>query len=71
MAGDDFEWHAPKRAINLEKHGIDFEDAIAIWTGPVATRRAVREPVERFVFVGVTDKWVIAVVWTKRGSRRG
>ena len=70
MDDDDFEWHAPKRAINLEKHGIDFEDAIAIWAGPVATRRAVHKPEERFVSVGVMDGRMIAVVWTRRGDRR-
>jgi len=31
-----FEWDEGKRAANLAKHGIDFEDARAIWLGPVA-----------------------------------
>ena len=39
---EGYEWHEPRRALNLEKHGIDFEDALTIWTGPVLTaaRRA-------------------------------
>jgi hypothetical protein len=39
MDDDAFEWHERKRGINLEKHGIDFEDALTIWDGPVATGR--------------------------------
>ena len=31
----EFEWDEDKRRLNLEKHGIDFEDAIAIWEGDV------------------------------------
>ena len=30
-----FEWHEGKRKINLQTHGIDFLDALAIWEGPV------------------------------------
>ncbi len=31
----NFEWDDAKNASNLNKHGIDFEDATAIWEGPV------------------------------------
>ena len=31
----EFEWDEAKRRSNLAAHGIDFEDAIAIWEGPV------------------------------------
>ena len=67
---DEFEWHEPKRAINLEKHGIDFDDAMMIWAGPVATRRSGHDAEERFISVGDVDGRIIAVVWTLRGSRR-
>ena len=33
-----FDWHAEKAANNLSKHGIDFEDAIGIFEGPVLGR---------------------------------
>jgi hypothetical protein len=29
----EFEWDDRKRRTNLANHGIDFEDAIAIWEG--------------------------------------
>jgi uncharacterized DUF497 family protein len=36
----EFEWDEDKRRLNLEKHGIDFEDAIAIWEGNVVQSRS-------------------------------
>lgn len=30
----EFEFHPAKSAANLEKHGIDFQDAQAIWNDP-------------------------------------
>jgi uncharacterized DUF497 family protein len=67
---DDFEWHERKRAINLEKHGIDFEDALTIWSGPVATRRSMHGLETRFISIGSMDGRIVAVVWTVRGQRR-
>jgi uncharacterized protein len=68
----DFEWHERKRRSNLEKHGIDFRDAIAIFEGHVFTRpdpRAYAEP--RHIAVGQIDEIEIVVVYTeRRGSIR-
>ena len=33
-----FEWNAAKNAANIAKHGIDFEDAIEMFDGPVLER---------------------------------
>lgn len=33
-----FEWDGQKNAINLRKHGLSFEEARHIFTGPVLTR---------------------------------
>lgn len=30
---DEFEWDEAKRQANIEKHGIDFEDAIYVFEG--------------------------------------
>jgi len=30
-----FEWDAAKNAANMAKHGIDFDDAVRIFDGPV------------------------------------
>ena len=67
---DKFEWLEPKRALNLEKHGIDFEDALTIWSRPVATRRSPHASEQRFISVGDMDDRIIVVVWTQRGSSR-
>ena len=67
---DDFEGHEPRRLTNLEKHGIDFNDAIMIWAGPVATRHASHASEDRYISVGDMDGRIVAVVWTKRDRRR-
>jgi len=67
-----FEWDAAKNEKNIDKHGIDFEDAIGIFAGPVLERpddrRDYGEP--RFIAFGVFDEREIAVVYTIRGTRR-
>ncbi len=67
---DGFEWDAAKRARNLARHGLDFEDAIAIWHGPVLQRRSDRGLEVRFVAYGQVAGRVLAVVWTARAARR-
>jgi uncharacterized protein (DUF4415 family)/uncharacterized DUF497 family protein len=37
-----FEWDAAKNAANIAKHGIDFEDAIRIFDGPVLEKADAR-----------------------------
>ena len=37
-----FEWDARKAEENLEKHGVDFTDAIAIFDGPTLEREDAR-----------------------------
>lgn len=31
-----FEWHAAKASLNQQKHGVSFEDAIAVFADPMA-----------------------------------
>ena len=70
MEDGDFEWHAPKRELNLEKHGIAFEDAVTIWSGPVATRLSPHDREARFIPVGDMAGRIVVAVWTTRGRRR-
>lgn len=66
----DFEWDEDKRLSNLEKHGIDFFDALSIW------RRSVLDPAGqrevdgelRLTALGTIgeDELVIAVVYAPR-----
>ena len=70
MMDNDFEWHESKRELNLEKHGIDFEDALLMWRFAVATRRSAHPTEDRFISFGGVNGQVIAVVWTLRDQRR-
>ncbi|HEX8209040.1 MAG TPA: BrnT family toxin [Longimicrobium sp.] len=64
----EFEWHQRKRWTNLTKHGIDFEDAIGVFDGPVFVKRSDRSGERRFVAVGVVEGRVVAVTYTVRGD---
>src|SRR5689334_22432137 len=67
-----FEWDSAKQALNLKKHGVDFEDAIGIWEGPVLewpdTRHDYGE--DRFIATGEVDGRVLLIVYTPRGEAR-
>ena len=66
-----FEWDENKRQANIEKHGIDFADAIKIFDGLAHTTQDTREDwgEERFVTVGLLDGVEIAVINTPRDKR--
>ena len=66
-----FEWDENKRHANIEKHKIDFLDALEIFADPgrrtVASTLASHE--RRFVSVGRIKGRLIAVIWTERNGR--
>ncbi len=64
----EFEWDDAKNTSNIEKHRIDFDDAIAIWEGPVHIHPSPRSSEVRWVAVGVADGVEIAVIYTERGA---
>ena len=68
----DFEWDENKRLTNIQKHGIDFEDAIGIWEDDVVEVPSRSQHGEnRLVAFGVLEDRMIAVVYTDReGARR-
>jgi uncharacterized DUF497 family protein len=61
-----FEWDDDKSRANLDKHGIDFDDAIEIFYGPIVLRRSDRNNEERWVATGYLEDRLIAVVFTRR-----
>ena len=68
-----FDWDPVKAVSNLDKHGIDFDDAVKVFEDPFATTTDVTRPEygeERFKTVGVVDGRIIAVIFTDRGSSR-
>lgn len=67
-----FEYDPAKSAANLDKHGIDFDRAQALWDDPwliEAPARTSGEP--RFLSVGRIGGRHWAAIWTPRnGARR-
>lgn len=68
----EFEWDSDKRQANLEKHGVDFEDAARLFDGPVFERPDDREDYGevRMIAFGEVVEIVLAVVYTDRDSAR-
>jgi uncharacterized DUF497 family protein len=67
----DAEWDEKKRLSNIEKHGIDFFDAVKIFDGTVLVREERRRDYgeERFSAVGDVDGRILYVVYTPRGGK--
>jgi uncharacterized DUF497 family protein len=63
----EFEWDDAKNASNIDKHGIDFGDALAIWEGAVLVAPSPRVGENRWIAVGMVNGVEIAVVYTERG----
>ena len=63
-----FEWDEDKRLSNLDKHGIDFLDAAALFEEGrhVYSYPSPKNEEERWVTVGRVSGRLIAVVWTER-----
>ncbi len=68
----NFEWDGDKNAANIEKHGIDFSDAMRIFEGPtlerVDDRKAYGET--RIAAIGIVETRALFVVYTTRGRTR-
>ena len=64
----EFEWNEDKRNATLEKHGLDFVDAVKIFKGDVLTARSPHEGEERWIAIGLLEGTLIAVIYTLRGD---
>lgn len=60
----EFEWDPEKSRLNFQKHGISFEDAKEIFSGPVFTAQDRRKDYgeTRFISIGVLSGIVFIVV---------
>jgi uncharacterized protein len=63
-----FEWDERKNELNIAKHRIDFEDAIAAFDESLILRRSDRGTEERWIAIGYSDDRLIAVVFTRRAD---
>lgn len=67
----DYEWDADKAASNFRKHGVDFADAVGVFSDPSAITIRDDDPDEdRFITIG-TDFLlrIVVVVYTWRDER--
>src|ERR1700704_4724874 len=63
-----FEWDDQKRELNFAKHGIDFDNAVEVFHGPIIVRRSDRNNEERWTALGYSDNRLIVVVFTRRAD---
>jgi uncharacterized protein len=66
LAPAGFEWDDDKSRANLGKHGIDFDDAIEVFYGPIVVRQSDRNNEERWLAIGSLEDRLITVVFTRR-----
>jgi uncharacterized DUF497 family protein len=64
----DFEWDDSKNRQNLEKHSIDFDEAVEVFYRPHLLLRSDRNNEERWIAIGETEARLIAVIFTRRGN---
>jgi uncharacterized DUF497 family protein len=67
-----FELNEEKRRRNIEKHGIDFEDAVYVFASNAIIMSDTRANYgeDRKIAVGYVDQGLLVVVFTDRGDIR-
>lgn len=66
-----FEWDENKRQYNLEKHGIDFMDAIEIFDDPDRIEfESIRKGEVRVQTIGMVYDIVLFLVYILRGRKK-
>ena len=65
-----YQWDKNKAAINLRKHGIDFADAVAVFSDDLAISTSdERFEEERFITIGLDAlNRLLVVIYTWRGE---
>lgn len=64
-----FEWDSQKRAINFEKHGIDFEDVLPVFSDPFALQILDKRQdygEARYNIIGKVSGVIVCVAFTHR-----
>ena len=65
----EFEWDEAKRLSNIEKHGLDFEDAVTLFDGQHIIAPAKMAGNEaRFFATGQIGDFYVTAVYTLRGN---
>ncbi|MBA3057717.1 MAG: BrnT family toxin [Gammaproteobacteria bacterium] len=60
----NFTWDEAKRQANLQKHGLDFADAVKVFSGPLVLFEDQREDYgeQRMIGIGLLDSLVVLIV---------
>jgi hypothetical protein len=63
-----FEWNEAKNRANISKHGLSFEDASIVFSGPCVTFEDMRHGYgeERFITLGSLAGRVVVIAHTSR-----
>ena len=66
----NFEWDEDKNESNIEKHGLDFEDAWEVFDSPMLIALDTRQNYgeDRWTSLGLLEHRVIVVAYTLRDS---
>jgi len=65
-----FEWDDDKKQSNLAEHGLSFEDAADVFSGPSVTNEDARREYgeQRFITLGQLDGRTVVIAHTPRGE---
>ncbi len=69
-AGSLYEWDERKNAENLIKHGLSFDDAHSVFSGPCLTFEDTRFDYEeeRYITFGFLESRLVVIAHTPRGE---
>ena len=67
----EFEWDEQKNKANIEKHDIDFQDAVLLFESPIIARIDDRQDYgeKRWIALGRIKETICVVVYTLRKSK--
>ncbi len=65
-----FVWDRRKNQVNIEKHGLDFADAVRVFENPLLVNLDDRQDYseERWIGIGLLDMRVVVIVFTEPES---
>jgi len=64
----EFEWYEKKNRINIEKHGISFDNSLTIFEGDFLTVKSSYPYEERYLAIGMLEDGEITVIYTIRND---
>ncbi len=65
-----FEWDENKNVLNIQKHGIDFNDAKQIFDNKILTKEDTRKDYKekRWIAIGLLIEYIVVIIYTVRNN---